>query len=265
MNNLPVITEEFAYSINGVSGRMFARTIGGKNYKAGTFTSQKWAATREYKEGRDKLRMHVNIRFDDECRNGHNSFSITCDIVEWRKDGWHDLGGGAAHEAIAKVFPELEPLIKWHLTSSDGPMHYISNTLYHAGNRDHNGLLAGEKRQIISGKTKLPSWQLVAVGPAGDEIELHEVAKYMEGEERPDCPYTLEYRPWCRIGEGKERNFEAARNAAIWPEATDEQLSLPREELKALLEARHAPLMAAFRTDIEAAGFLWEPPQVEGA
>ncbi|SDJ26023.1 hypothetical protein SAMN05428983_0868 [Agrobacterium fabrum] len=259
MTNSPVVTEEYAHAINGVAGRMFARTVGGKNYKENTFTSQKWAASREYRDHGAKLRMRVKIRFDDECRNGHNTFSITCDIDEWRAGAWREFGGGAAHDEIAKVFPKLAPLIKWHLTSSDGPMHYIANTIYHASDRDYNGLLKGERRQIINGRTKQPAWRLMAIGPAGDEFALHEIEKNIDGEEKPDCPYTLEYRPWCRVGEGKARDFAAARNAAVWPDATDEQLSLPRDELKALLESRHGRLMSEFKSDVEACGFMWSP------
>jgi hypothetical protein len=36
------------------------------------------------------------------------------------------------HEELAVVFPELAHLTKWHLVSTDGPMHYIANTTYHA-------------------------------------------------------------------------------------------------------------------------------------
>lgn len=58
-------------------------------------------------------------------------------------------------------------------------------------------------------------------------------------------------------GKGKERDFDAARSCAIWPEATDEQLSLPRDELTALLEARRPALVAEFRADMEELGFTY--------
>ena len=48
----------------------------------------------------------------------------------------------------------------------------------------------------------------------------------------------------------KARDYEAARNSAVWPEATDEQLSLPKEELAALLQARLPKLMEDFRKDM---------------
>lgn len=256
---MTTVSEERAGSINGVEGRFFACTIGGRNYKSGTFTNQKWSSSREYREGSQKLRMRVKIRFDDDCRNGHNTFSITCDIDAARGGIWTEWGGGAAHDDIARVFPEIAPLIKWHLVSSDGPMHYVANTVYHASNRDHNGLKAGETRQIINGKTQLPAWQIVALDADGNEIAFHDLEKHPDAETKPVCPYTLEYRPWCRVGEGKERDFKAARSTAVWPEATDEILSLEPAELSAMLKDRLPSLLASFRADVEAAGFSWEP------
>lgn len=304
----PIISEEFAHAIHGVQGRMFARTIGGKNYKENTFTSQKWATSREYRDHGAKLRMRVKIRFDDECRNGHNSFSIVCDIDEWRAGAWREFGGGAAHDKIAKVFPELKPLIKWHLTSSDGPMHYIANTLYHASDRDYNGKRAGEPcawdsavqfgdnpiKHKISDKfsTFLQEASNTALHGAAFDFEVIEIAERKESLGKVEyyrgytfggyaakwyeCPFKTESAALdflkalqtCNptfvkiptlFSDGKQRDLDAARRAAIWPEATDEQLSLPREELKALLEARQERLMSEFKNDIEECGFMWSP------
>lgn len=58
-------------------------------------------------------------------------------------------------------------------------------------------------------------------------------------------------------GEGKERDFSAARASAVWPEATDEQLLLPKEELTALLKARLPALINSFREDVERLGFVF--------
>lgn len=91
-------------------------------------------------------RMIVNIRYDDECGNGHNTFAITGEIGGTRQNP--DMCG-CIHDEIAEHAPELAHLIKWHLVSSDGPMHYVANTLYHASEKDCHGLLKGEK-QIIS-------------------------------------------------------------------------------------------------------------------
>lgn len=82
--------------------------------------------------------LEVKVRYDDQCGNGHNTFAITADEIRYLKDGsrramsntWYS--GGCQHDLVAKKFPGLAPLIKWHLVSSDGPMHYIANTIYWA-------------------------------------------------------------------------------------------------------------------------------------
>ena len=81
-----------------------------------------------------KKKMVVQIRYDDECGNGHNTFSITAEIYDVMKNGrleWDS--GGCLHDEIREHFPEFAHLIKWHLCSSDGPLHYIENARYWAG------------------------------------------------------------------------------------------------------------------------------------
>lgn len=96
--------------------------------------------------------IKVRVEYDDSCGNGHNTFSITGSMYEtgyYRKDEEYVLTSkgkklypsccGCIHDKIAKYFPELKHLIKWHLTSSDGPMYYKANSLYwkQQGNVDH--------------------------------------------------------------------------------------------------------------------------------
>lgn len=99
------------------------------------------------------LHVKADVRFDDQCNNNREYFSITGYVRGTRisngksvaKSG--DLGiisCGCAHDQITAAFPELIPFIKWHLTSTDGPMYYIANTVYHASDRDYNGLKEGE-------------------------------------------------------------------------------------------------------------------------
>lgn len=203
-------------------------------------------------EGKDAV-ITVKVRFDDQCGNGHNSFSITGDITtpSSRNSGV----SGCIHDEIAKHFPYLAPFIKWHLCSTDGPMHYVANTIYHASDRDCFGLQKDESRQIKNGKTKLPAWQLVSIDAEGNEVPIYKLPKYIDAEVAPPCEFRLEWRPWCRVGEGKERNLDAARHCAIWPEATDEDLLSP--DLKTKLEARLPQLLAEFREAMEFLGFTW--------
>lgn len=142
----------------------------------------------------------AKVRYDDACGNGNNTFSITGEVYDrteripgeasavnsHNKRRW--LGScGCLHDEITKAFPELAPFIKWHLCSSDGPMHYVANTVYWA----------------------------------------------------------------------KEGNFPFARSSAIWPEATDEELSQEPEAFKAQLLDRLPALMAEFKAAVESLGFTY--------
>jgi hypothetical protein len=213
----------------------------------------------KYKESGECYRIRATVRYDDSCRNGHNTFSITGEIQRGTKmyNGeyiWREDSFGCIHEAIAKHFPELAPLIKWHLTSSDGPMHYIANTLYNASERDHWGLLKGEKRQLRNGKTGQPVWHLVIRDENGNEVSERSLG-WVDSDECPTSRFTVQWEPRYIIGEGKERNLDHARSSAVWPEATDEELTAPN--LKEHLEARHPALMAEFRAAVESLGFTF--------
>lgn len=205
-----------------------------------------------YSERGEQFRIIAHVRYDDECGNGHNSFSITATID--RKDGrgvWRDDMGGCCHDEVAKHFPELAPFIKWHLTSSDGPMHYVANTVYHAGDKDCNGLRKGEFRQHVSrggqngGVSGVPNWVLEI--PDGMEKDVYAATK--------PAPVTLQWKAYGRTGEGQERKLDAARRSAVWLDATDEDLTAPG--LEARLLARLPALMAEFKQAVESLGFTY--------
>jgi len=79
--------------------------------------------------------MKVTLRYDDERNNGYNTFAITGEIREQGKYKVCEVCG-CIHDEIGEYFPEFKHLMKWHLVSSDGPMHYIVNTLYWSRGRD---------------------------------------------------------------------------------------------------------------------------------
>jgi hypothetical protein len=306
-------TYEHVHTMFGVEGHMFNRIL---NEESGLFLNQKFIATRPFKAQGCKAgsTITVVVSFDDECKNGHQTFDITGHVQEPGARDW--FMGGRIHGEITKYFPEPAHLIKWHLVSTDGPMHYIANTVYHAGNRDHNGHVAGEPNRwdhvikfgdfpitfkIKKGfqewltatfehlQTTLKTnpnrqpWPPVPV-PVEHEKKPGETYEFdpkytFQGFERKwyECPFdskieaeqfseALARYPFkfemlpTGYSKGKERNFAAARNAAVWPEATDEQLSLPKDQLTELLKARLPMLQKDFRADMEAAGFLWEQP-----
>lgn len=199
-----------------------------------------------YTERGLRHRIRANVRWDDQCGNGHNTFAITGDIDIADGKFWREHSGGCIHDDIAKRFPDLAPYIKWHLCDSDGPMYYIQNTLYHC-------LQHGPNRAwvyYIGAKATDP----LGIGDDGVSERLlgyveEDVARKAEGQ----VGYRVE---WDKKTE-KIRNLDHARSCAVWPEATDEQLSLPPEELTKLLEARLPALMAEFQKDVGSLGFVW--------
>lgn len=310
MSTYPI--QEHEHTINGVPGRMFTfhepQEVRGGNLVP---RNQTWKSLSRPVSGYGTNgQMHVNIRFDDNCQNGHQSFSITASVYTIESRRQKDIAaGGCLHDEIVEIFPELAPLIKWHLVSTDGPMYYLANTIYHASDRDYNGHRAGEpsahRTVVYFGNSPVahpinakfaaftqeraahhaggfrviaiqhtdhgkpgayqygPKYTFVGYGekwyecPFDDEITAQQwAAAFNSGEYRFDRIVTA-------YSAGKPRDLNAARHTAIWPDATDEELSADSDTLKAALEARLPAIMAEFRTDMERIGFLWEPAAQE--
>lgn len=239
------------HELFGVKGNLtFIEPAEGKLIK-----TQFWESASRPLRGKDAKNLlnptiTAKVRFDDECGNRHMSFSVTGNY-----GGSREGGGGACHDMIEKYFPELAHLIKWHLMDTDGPMHYPGNATYHAGDLDCHGLKKGEVRQIRNGRTGLPCWHLVR--------DKSTIGNYVDQEECPTELPDQRWEPLTRTGEGKERNFEFARSCAVWPEATDEQLSLPKAELTELLNARLPGLISDFKQVVADCGFKWMDGQRE--
>ena len=204
--------------------------------------------------GADGERIRFEARFDDSCRNGRNEFAIT---GETRVRG-REASGGCIHESIVAAFPEVAGLIPWHLTSSAGPMHYVANAVFLAGDRDHNGLRAGEFRQFVT-RDGLPRWKLAAFNPDGSPAKLPGAwDSGVAGHAPPEAVPVLRYVADGRTGEGKPRELDAARRVANWPEATDAELSAEPAELRRMLESRLPALLERFRREVTSAGMFWE-------
>ena len=265
----------------------------------------------------------AEVRHDDECGNGHNTFSITGTIYTTdrqpgeetvtHKDGrklWSNCGG-CIHDEIAKHFPELAPLIKWHLTSTDQPMHYVANAVYLAGDRDCNGRRKGERYQVKGHEEKRivfgdfpitfefkngfveflerctnekttwaqlkpcavehppekagsykfkPKWTISGHGCEWYQCpfdRIEEAQKFLDACKMYPPRVVIFQDKWTNEGEGKERELDAARRVAIWPEATDAELMQEPEQLRAVLVARLPALMAEFKTAVESLGFTY--------
>lgn len=218
----------------------------GREMKSTLTKHQKRTYEKYYTEDKVKFKIVVTIRYDDECHNGHNSFAITGDIKEdvTGTGCYRDYTGGCIYEEIAKHFPGLKKYIKWHLVSSDEPIHYIANTVYHASDKDYNGLRKGETRQIKNGKTGKLCWILK---------DFKNIHKYIDRNKKP-IPLNLkvEYEPLNNVGKGKKADLQAARNSAVWPNATLKQLGDKKALMKRLPE-----LMNEFKKDVEELGFIF--------
>jgi hypothetical protein len=211
--------------------------------------------TKEFTNSDGKLCIIVaKVRYDDQCNNGHNSFAITGELFEpYRQQGeprktcsdgsivWLN-SCGCIHDDIAKHFPELAPYIKWHLTSSDGPMHYIANTLYWADEHGPNRAWVYYTGQI---------------DPLGVARTKETLLGYLKAEEIAEkgIEGAEGYRIKWDEKTAKVRNLNYARNSAVWPDATDDELLSPC--LEQLLRGRHEALMEEFRTAVESLGFVY--------
>jgi hypothetical protein len=189
-----------------------------------------------YVENGREYVLIAKVRYDDECGNGHNTFAITGEI--WRAKNCESCG--CIHKDITKRLPELAPYIKWHLVSSDEPMHYIANTVYHA-----------------QGYGPRYAW-IYYTGPS-DPLGIEGAKERLLGYERADKAKEAEGQPGYRIvwdeKTAKEANLDHARSSAVWPDATDEDLLAPGLEER--LQARLPRLMEEFKAAIESLGFVY--------
>ena len=239
MNMNTLTHQEKALEVLGVPARAFAVVIAAN----GRIMNQIIKATRYYEEVGHKYRITVGLRFDDACRNGHESFAITADIQESEGGYWREYMGGCCHDVVAKQFPELAPLVKWHLTSTDGPLHYEANTIYHA---DAHGPDS--------------AW-IYYTAPQGDPLNIGGNKERLLCYERRPKAAAAEGQPGYRVDWDqktvKVRNLDYARSSAVWPDATDAELLQDPAVLRLALAARLPALLAGFKAAMLGAGFHW--------
>lgn len=224
--------------------------------------------------------LKITIRYDDECGNGHNSFAITGSC------GGNNGIGGRIHSFIAEQAPELKKYIKWHLMSSNGPMHYIANSLYHAKEVKRNTVprfydnylkfedipftfklskklkeflesYNGEKLEVVAVKhPKDPETYSDNFTFSNCELDWYKCLFHSK-REAEEMLEALNSRPFEIIKEvssyenEKTPDLKAARSSAIWPDAELEDFT------KEKLEARLPQLIEDFKRDLDELGLVY--------
>src|SRR5574344_224936 len=77
----------------------------------------------------------IEISLDDDCKNGHQDFSLTGTCWEGKKSriDRNMKFGGACGDTIIKLFPEYEIFERLHICDFNGaPMYAVENGMYHA-------------------------------------------------------------------------------------------------------------------------------------
>ena len=90
----------------------------------------------------DKFDIVVTVRLNDECKNGHQDFSITGTTYKpgLRSDR-ATLSGGCIHDEILKHFPEFKIFIDLHLCDFNGVHMYIVENGFHHLKHGFNNIL----------------------------------------------------------------------------------------------------------------------------
>ena len=88
-----------------------------------------------------EVNMRIKIRLNDECKNGHQDFSITATYWEVGKvrNNRNMIAGGCCHDEILKHRPDLQIFVNLHLCDFTGcPMYAVENGFYHLTNGFNN-------------------------------------------------------------------------------------------------------------------------------
>lgn len=77
------------------------------------------------------LKMIVNIRLDDKCKNNVCDWGITALIYEKWHNRWREYMGGCCHKEILTQFPQFKNFIDLHLCDCYGaPLYAVENGYY---------------------------------------------------------------------------------------------------------------------------------------
>ncbi len=228
---------------------------------------------KEYEEHGQTYRIRSTVRYDDECGNGHNSFAVTGEIEHKRGNHrFYEHSGGCIHDKVGKWFPEIKPLIKWHLTSSDGPMHYTANTLHYY--KKHLFLLnkptimaeLQKRRDTLksAGALTLHRFESIWVLEGVYQGKKYSVDRSMTWE-KPSVKEMYEeiYTDilgdpakdlYLNKGDTIESTLASARHCAIWDDMPG---GVDVADMEKQVEARLPQLLKDFRKAVEGYGFTY--------
>ncbi len=85
----------------------------------------------------DEITVKVKVRLDDQCKNGHEDFSVTADVYQKGKPmiDKYMVCCGCCHEEVLLLFPELKQFVDLHLCDVNGaPMYAADNGFYRIRN-----------------------------------------------------------------------------------------------------------------------------------
>lgn len=95
---------------------------------------------------KENVNIYIQISLDDDCKNGHEDFSITGEVFKHTstnsKSDRFCITAGCIHDDILRHFPEYEIFIDLHLCDFEGsPMYSIGNGFYHLKNNQKDYLI----------------------------------------------------------------------------------------------------------------------------
>jgi hypothetical protein len=242
-----------------------------------------------------KCDLIINIRHDDQCGNKHNSFAITGTLYKaGKRSDRATISCGCIHDTIEKHAPELAPFIKWHLTGTDQPMHYVSNAMFHARDCDTKGKQVGEAIRfdkklkfkgfpiqfnvnskflefLLEAQKFNPSYDFEVIGIDHNDKSYNFDPKYTfggYGDKWHNYPFDTELEALNFLEALQTYDFEVVKVATKWAEAVTPNLDYARSSAvwpeanlsdftEEKLKARLPGLMHDFKTDVELLGFVY--------
>lgn len=203
-----------------------------------TTSALKYSRTKFYANG--ARRITVKVRLNDECRNGHEDFSITADIdAKTANDRWRDESGGCLHDEIAKHFPEFRPFIALHLSDWEGsPMYAVANGFYWLTGCTPEAFPGATKpsetpaecREILASHLRATDKEIDALLVAGIRDQDH-FSYYLEENGFRARWQTEAHAATKQLEELTGQTFESKATRRQWEPLTAEKASQIRERL----------------------------------